>query len=78
MKITQRILIEFKADLSQPYLVSIIGALNMKEMVGHFATPTDVRKCLTLKLGIEPAQAEKAMADLHANGRAFVTRVVQG
>jgi hypothetical protein len=78
MKVTQRILLECKADLSQPYLVAIIGALNMRETVGHFSTPTEVMKCLTLELGVEPSQAEKAIADLKANGRAFVTRVVQG
>ena len=77
MKISQRIQIELKAGLSQPYLVTIIGALNMKETVGHFSTPTEVMKCLTLELGIEPSQAEQAIADLNANGRALLTRVVQ-
>jgi hypothetical protein len=78
MKISQRVLVEYRADLSQPYLVAIIGALNMKETVGHFSTPVEVMKCLTLDLGIEPGQAEKAIADLQANGRALLTRVVQG
>jgi hypothetical protein len=52
MKVAQRIQIEFKPDLTQPYLVSIVGALNIRELIGHFATPNDVRECLTVQLGI--------------------------
>jgi hypothetical protein len=78
MKPSQRIVIEFKPDLTHPYLVSVVGALNMRELIGHFATPADVRKCLTVQLGIGPQEIEKAIADLHANGRAHLTRLVQG
>ena len=78
MKVSQRIQIEFKPDLTHPYLVSKVGALNMRELVGHFSTPADVRKCLSVQFGVDPQRVEKAMADLHANGRAHLTHVVQG
>jgi hypothetical protein len=77
MKTSQRIQIEFKPDLTHPYLVSILGALNMRELIGHFATPAEVRKCLTVELGIDSRLVDPAMADLHAHGRAHLTRVVQ-
>jgi hypothetical protein len=34
MKISRRIVVEFKPDLTHPFLVAIVGALNMKESVG--------------------------------------------
>jgi hypothetical protein len=73
----RRIEIEFKPGLMQPYLVSVLGKLNMREPIGHFSTPADLLKCLTGELGFEPLGAEKAVADLRAEGKAQLTRIVR-
>jgi hypothetical protein len=70
--------IEFKPGLLQPYLVSVLGRLNMREPVGHFSTPADLLKCLTGELGIESLSAEKAVTDLRAKGKSQLTVIVRG
>ena len=73
----RRIEIEFKPGLMEPYLISVVGRLNMREPVGHFSTAADLLKCLTGEFGLEPLGAEKAVADLRATGKAQLTRIVR-
>jgi len=72
-----RIEIEFNPDLTQPYLVSSVGALNMREQLGHFVTTAKLQKYLIDEIGIELLEAEKAISTLHLKTKARIMVVVR-
>jgi len=73
----RRIEIEFKPGLMQPYLVSVLGRLNMREPLGHFSTPADLLKCLTSELGFESIDAELAVSQLGEKGKTQLAHIVR-